>query len=420
MTKREFLKSTLAGSALFIPEWSRIETLISPYMGLSVEEISREEGFWKEIRKGYKLNKDFVNLENGYYCIIPQNTLNALISHAGEVNYLGSYYMRNNQFENKKKAAAELAEIAGCGQDEIIITRNTTESLDTIISGINWKEGDEAIMAEQDYGSMLNQFKLMAKTKKIVNKVISVPHHPQSDEEIVRMYAEQITDKTRLIMISHMINITGHILPVRKICDMAHQKGVEVLVDGAHAFAHINFSIPDLHCDYYGASLHKWLSTPLGAGILYVRKEKIKNITPLFAPWVDNENDIAKLNHTGTHPVYTDLTISNAIKNYLAIGRDRKEARLRYLQQYWTSQLRPLPNIIINTPAEPEKSCAIANVGVRGKSPGEVAKVLMEKYKIWTVPIDGVGVFGCRITPNVYTSIQELDLFIKAMKEIAK
>lgn len=420
MTKREFIKSTLAGSALLIPEWSRIESLVHPYSDLHADEISREEGFWKEIRKGYRLNKNYINLENGYYCIIPQNTMDALVSHAKEVNYLGSYYMRNNQFENKRKVAAELAKIAGCGEDEIIVTRNTTESLDTIISGIDWKEDDEAIMAEQDYGSMLNQFKLIAKTRKITNKVISVPNHPKSDEEIVRLYEEQITSKTRLIMVSHMINITGHILPVRKICDMAHKKGVEVLVDGAHAFAHINFNIPDLHCDYYGASLHKWLSTPLGAGILYVRKDNIKKITPLFAPWVDNENDIAKLNHTGTHPVYTDLTISDAIKSYLAIGRDRKEARLRYLQQYWTSQLRSLPKILINTPEQAEKSCAIANVGVNGINPSELAKVLMEKYKIWTVPIDGAGVHGCRITPNVYTSIKELDTFIKAMKEIAK
>jgi selenocysteine lyase/cysteine desulfurase len=181
------------------------------------------------------------------------------------------------QFDNKKRIAGKLAEIAGCSPDELIITRNTTESLDMIIGGQDWKVGDEAVMAEQDYGAMLDMFTQISKRYGVINKIISVPNHPSSDEEIVKLYENAITPKTKVILVSHMINITGQILPIKKIAEMAHQYGVQVIVDGAHAFAHIQFSIADLGCDYYAASLHKWLSVPLGAGILFAKKEHIKN-----------------------------------------------------------------------------------------------------------------------------------------------
>ncbi len=326
--------------------------------------------------------------------------------------------MRTVQWDNKKKMAAKLAELAGCLPEELVITRNTTESLDLVIGGVHWKEGDEAVMAEQDYGSMLNMFKLMEKKHGVVNKIISVPNHPASDDEIVNLYANAITSKTRLLMVCHMINITGQILPVRKICDMAHSKGVEVLVDGAHAFAHLNFSISDLNCDYYGASLHKWLSVPLGAGILYVKKGNASHVWPLLASGVTDQNDIGWLNQIGTHPVHTDLTIADSIDFYLKIGRDRKESRLRYLQSYWTSKVRNLPHIEVNTPADPTRHCGIGNVGVKGMKPQVLADTLLKNYKIYTVAIDGAGVHGCRITPNLYTTTKELDTFVDALKKL--
>jgi selenocysteine lyase/cysteine desulfurase len=315
--------------------------------------------------------------------------------------------------------SAALAEIAGCDSDELIITRNTTESLDTVISGYDWKAGDEAVMAEQDYGAMLNQFKLMARRYGMVNKMVSVPNHPKSDSEIVELYANAITEKTRLLMICHMINITGQILPVRKICDMAHARGVDVLVDGAHAFAHINYSLHELDCDYYGTSLHKWMSVPLGAGFLYVKRGKVKDLWPVFAEWGKPDDHIGKLNHTGTHPVSTDLAIQNAIEYYQLIGGERKEARLRYLQNYWTDQVRDITGITLNTPVQRNRSCGIANVGIDKITPKEMSKTLLEKYKIWTVAIDGAGVRGCRITPNVYTTLDELDAFVIALKDMA-
>ena len=420
MDKRFFLKS-LALTGFTFPAFENITAALNDIKHLPATEIAQDENFWEAVRKGYRIKPDYINLENGYYCFQPEEILEAFIKNVREVNYQGSYYMRTVQWDNKKKAAAALAKIAGCNSDEIIITRNTTESLDTIIGGLAWKEGDEAVMAEQDYGAMLDMFKQIAKRHGVVNKIISVPNHPASDEEIVALYEAAITPKTKLLMVCHMINITGHILPVRKIADMAHKHGVKVLVDGAHAFAHIQFDIPSLHCDFYGASLHKWLSVPLGAGILYVNKNSISDPWPLIADGDSKPlTDIYRLNHTGTHPVHTDLTILNAIEFYYKLGPERKEARLRYLQQYWTSKLRKVNNVAVNTPADVERSCGIANVGIVGIKPGLLAERLLKEYKIYTVAIDYANVHGCRITPNIYTTTSELDQLVKAITEMAK
>ena len=419
MDKRAFIKSISAATIGITPFYREIQSYISSYSDHDAHELAQNEDFWKKVRGDYRLKDDYINLENGYYCFIPQPILDQYVDHIKEVNYQGSHYMRTVQWDNKAKSAAALAEIAGCDTDELIITRNTTESLDTIISGYDWKAGDEAVMAEQDYGAMLNQFKLMAKRHGIVNKVVSVPNHPKSDSEIVELYANAITDKTRLLMVCHMINITGHILPVKAICEMAHDRGVDVMVDGAHAFAHINYSLHDLGCDYYGTSLHKWMSVPLGAGFLYVKKGKVKDLWPIFAEWGKAEDDIGKLNHTGTHPVATDLAVLNSIDYYKMIGGERKESRLRYLQNYWTDQVRSVSGITVNTPIQRTKSCGIANVGIDKLTPKEMADTLLKEYKIWTVAIDGAGVRGCRITPNVYTTTEELDTFVRALKQMA-
>ena len=381
-------------------------------------ELAGDEEFWTSIRKGYKLKPAFINLENGYYNFLPEQILEKFIGHVREINFQGSYYMRTVQFDNKKSMAAKLAALAGCSSDELIVTRNTTESLDMIIGGQDWKPGDEAVMAEQDYGAMLEMFNQVSKRYGVIKKVVSVPNHPQSDDEIVNLYASAISEKTKLLMVCHMINITGQILPVRKICDMAHQRGVQVMVDGAHSFAHFKFTIPELNCDYFASSLHKWLSVPLGSGILYVKREKIGNVWPLLAEGERKPDDISRLNHIGTHPAHTDLTISDAIDFYNIIGVERKEARLRFLKNYWTSKVRDLPNVILNTPADPTRSCGIANVGLKSMKPSELGDILFNKYTIYTAPIDGAGVHGCRITPNVYTTTADLDVLVKALSEL--
>jgi len=417
MDKRTFLKSAgLIGLGTMVGP-SGLARLIESVAEIPSSELAKDEDFWKKIRADYLLKPDYINLENGYYNILPNPILESQIKHLREINYQGSYYMRTVQFDNKKAMAAKLAALAGCTADELIITRNTTESLDIIIGGLDWKAGDEAVMAEQDYPSMLNMFRQVAARYGVINKIISVPNNPSSDEEIIDLYAGAITNKTKLLMICHMINLTGHILPVRKICDMAHARGVDVMVDGAHAFGHFRFTIPELNCDYYGSSLHKWLSVPLGSGILYVKKENIKKIWPLIASGETNPDSILRLNQIGTHPVYTDLTVSEAIDYYNMLGAERKEARLRYLQHYWTDKVRNMSHIILNTPADPARSCAIANVGVKGMKPGELGDILLKKYKIYCAPIDGANVHGCRITPNVYTTTEELDVLVKALTE---
>jgi selenocysteine lyase/cysteine desulfurase len=418
MDKRTFLKSlglfTLSSTSGF----ASVNKLFDSVDHKSAEALAEDEKFWDEVRKGYRLKPNYINLENGYYCIQPEETLENFIKHIREVNYQGAYYMRTVQHDNKKAVAARLAELWGCSKEELIITRNTTESLDMIIGGFPWKEGDEAVMAEQDYGAMLDMFKQSAKRFGMVNKIVSIPNHPASDEEIVNIYANAITPKTKLLMVCHMINITGHILPLKKICDMAHSKGVEVMVDGAHAFAQFKYSLHDFDWDYYAASLHKWLSVPLGAGILCVKKKHISKIWPLIGDGNPNMEDVYRLNHTGTHPVHTDLAINNAIDFYQKIGPERKEARLRYLQNYWTRQVRNLPHIVLNTPADPARSCAIANVGVKNMKPVEMAEMLLKKFNVYTVAIDGANVHGCRITPNVFTSTKELDSFVEALKKM--
>lgn len=419
MNKRSFLQRTLAiGAASLVPRISMGEWL-QRYESKSSEQLSDDEEFWDGIRAGYKLKRDYINLENGYYCFLPEETLVKYVDHIRDVNFQGSYYMRTVQADNKQKVIAAVSKLAGCAPTEMLLTRNTTESLDTVINGIHWAAGDEAIMAEQDYGSIVNQFKLMQKRYGIVPKILSVPNHPKSDEEIVDLYRNAITPKTKLMLVSHMVNITGQILPIKKICDMAHGLNVEVAVDGAHTFGHLDFKIPDLGCDYYAASLHKWLSVPLGAGILYVKEGKAPGLFSLMADWA-MKDDITHLAHTGTHPVATDLTILDAIDFYNKLRPERKEARLRYLQTYWTSRVRNEKNVVVNTPEDPKRACGIANVGIKTMKPADVAKTLLDKYKIWTVAIDGQGVQGCRITPNVYTKTSELDVFVKALIEMGK
>jgi selenocysteine lyase/cysteine desulfurase len=418
MDKRTFLKNIGLISLGGMLSLDNLAELVKSKSSVPITELAGDEEFWASIRKGYKLKPAFINLENGYYNFLPEQILEKFIDHVRDINFQGSYYMRTVQFENKKSMASKLAAVAGCSPDELIITRNTTESLDMIIGGLDWKQGDEAVMAEQDYGAMLEMFNLVSKRYGVINKVVSVPNHPQSDDEIVNLYASAITDKTKLLMVCHMINITGQILPVRKICDMAHKKGVQVMVDGAHSFAHFKFTIPELNCDYFGSSLHKWLSVPLGAGLLYVKKEKIGNIWPLLAEGERKPDDISRLNHIGTHPAHTDLTIADAIDFYNIIGVERKEARLRFLQNYWTSKVRDLPNVMLNTPADPARSCGIANVGLKSMKPSDLGDILFSKYTIYTAPIDGAGVHGCRITPNVYTTTADLDVLVKALTEL--
>ena len=417
MDKRRFIKSL--GALSFSPLISASELSDFKPISKNLPFINNEDELWKTVRSHYTLKDEYINLESGYYNIIPNPILDHFISHVKHVNIEGSYYMRKDLNKNKDRVTSELANLVGSTPDQIAITRNATESLDLVISGFPWKKGDEAIYAKQDYGTMKEMFEQISDRYGVVNKIISVPNHPKNDEEIVSLYESQITSKTKLIMVCHMINITGQILPIKKICEMAHGYGVEVMVDGAHCVGHFDFSIDDFNCDYYGSSLHKWLATPLGAGLLYVNKNKTHRIWPLLANGNTDKTDIKRLNHIGTHPVHTDLAISNSIDYLKWIGMERKEKRMRFLQRYWSDKLRNVKNVIVNTPQDIDRSCGIGNVGLTNMSPSKMEDLLFEKYNIFTVAIDYANVKGCRISPNIFTTTEELDSFVKAVKEMA-
>ncbi len=421
MNKREFLKwaggaslGMLWGDFLFDDAWHARLSTTPP------AALARDDAFWAALRRTYRLTPDYINLENGYYSMQSEPVLESFIAQVRQVNVAASYYMRTRQFDDKFDARRRVAALAGCSVEELIITRNATESLDTVVAGFDWKAGDGAVMAEQDYGAMLDMFRMQSRRYGIVNAVVSLPLHPASDDEIVSLYERAITPGTRLLMVCHQVNITGQVLPVQKIAAMARRHNVQVMVDGAHAFAQLDFRIPELGCDYYGASLHKWLGCPLGTGLLYVRRDRIATLWPMFADEALSADDIRKLNHTGTHPVHTDLAIRYAVEAHEAIGIVRKEARLRFLQQYWTSKVRDLPRIRLNTPADPARNGAIANVGVEGMTPGELASTLLSTYRIWTVAIDSANVRGVRVTPQLFTTTAELDTLVRALQDLAR
>ena len=417
MDKRRFIKSL--GALSFSPLIFSNELSDFKPISKTLPFINNEDKLWKTVRSHYTLKEEYINLESGYYNIIPNPILEHFINHVKHVNIEGSFYMRKDLNKNKDRVTSELANLVGSSSDQIAITRNATESLDLVISGFPWKKGDEAIYAKQDYGTMKEMFEQISNRYGVVNKVISVPNHPKNDEEIVSLYESQITSNTKLIMVCHMINITGQILPIKKICEMAHNYGVEVMVDGAHCVGHFDFSIDDFDCDYYGSSLHKWLATPLGAGLLYVNKNKTHKIWPLLANGNTNKSDIKRLNHIGTHPVHTDLAISNSIDYLKWIGMERKEKRMRFLQRYWSDKLRNVKNVIVNTPLDIDRSCGIGNVGLTNMSPSKMEDLLFQKYKIFTVAIDYANVKGCRISPNIFTTTKELDSFVEAVKELS-
>jgi len=420
-SRRAFLRSATAGAAVpfFTPSiLDTLERRLEAYGHPAPQTAATDEAFWSEIRAAYP-KYAYINLENGFSSPEPAATFEAFQRHQQEINGGLSFYMRRKKAADDAAVKAQLAQLAGVPVEEIVITRNTTESLGTVTHGIDLAPGDEAVMCNQDYGSMLEQFRQQSRRRGLKCVEIAIPLLPRDDEEMVETYARAFTPRTKLLLVSHMVNITGQILPVRKIADMAHAHGVAVIVDAAHSFAHVNFTLPELDGDYLGASLHKWLCTPLGAGLLHIKKDKIKTVWPLFGDTARAEDDIRKLERIGTHPAWTTMAIGDAIRFHTMIGSARKEARLRYLQQYWTDKVRGIPKVYLNTPTG-NRACGIANVGITGMTPAALATALFDKYNIFTVAIDTVAVKGTRVTPHLYTTTAELDAFVKALGELAR
>ncbi len=381
------------------------------------EASALDEQFWYSVRGAFNLSPHFINFENGYFSPQPEAGIDEVCKNARTINEAPSFYMRRKLADDTREMHQLLAHFAGCSDEEILLTRNTTESLNIVIMGLKLQPGDEALWGTYEYGSMKVAFEQRAAREGIVNKVLDLPITSMDNDEIVAAYQKAITPRTKVILVSHIVYLTGQVLPVRAICDMAHAQGVEVIVDGAHSFAHLADKIPDLHCDYYGASLHKWMLAPLGTGLLYIQKENIEKVWPLFGDAGYASDSIHKFAHIGTYPAYLQLALAEAIRFNQTIGLERKEARLRYIKNYWVDRLIDVPNIVVHTPREAHRSCAISTVGIKGQDPADVTNALYDKYKIFTVPPGYPG--AVRICPNLYTTLCELDAFVAAMKELA-
>ena len=313
----------------------------------------------------------------------------------------------------------KLADLAGALPEEIAINRNATEALNTVIYGLRLKAGDEVIGTKQDYPNMINAWKQRQNREGIVYKQISFDFPIEDDEAIVNAFESAITPKTKLLHVTHMINWVGQIMPVKKIAQMAHSKGIEVLVDGAHSFGLLDFKIPELECDYFGTSLHKFLSAPIGSGMLWIKKEKIKNTWPLICNDNPESEDIRKFETLGTRSFAIEQAIGEAVNFHNAIGPERKQKRIHYLKHYWASAVIEVAKVKIHTSLGPKYSCAICGVTVDGMTPGQLDTELYNKYKIHTVGIVWENISCVRITPHVYTKLKDLDKLVRAIREIA-
>lgn len=424
--RRKFLQQLGAAAAAssFLPLldqgwWAEVRQESLRLNEIPAEKAASEEDFWGMVRKAYYPPADFINLENGYFSPCPRPVFNRMRAYQEEVNQLSSFYMRTRMHEEKETLRLKLAEFSGVSTDEIAFTRNTTESLDILIHGMNLKPGDEVITTHQDYGSMLEAFDQQAERVGFKVNRIQIPVVPENASEYVDAFRAAITDKTKVILVTHLINLNGQILPAREITEMARKSGIEVIVDGAHSFAHLDFRLPDLDCDYFGCSLHKWLGAPLGNGLLFVRKHKIKDIWPLFGDTGKGREDIRKFEHQGTRPPADYLAISDAIDFHQTLGGEKKEARLRYLKNYWAEQVKDVEGVQLNTSLNPAHSCAIANIAIEGMEPKAVSETLMKDHGIFTVAIQTKQIKGVRVTPHLYNTLEELDQLAAAIRQLA-
>ena len=384
------------------------------------KDIARDETYWREIQQGYTADRGIVNLNNGGVSPSPAIVQEAMKRHLDFSNTSPAYSMWQILEPQREPVRRRMARFFNCDPEEIALTRNASEGLQICQNGFDLKAGDEVLTTTQDYGRMISTFKQRECRDGIVMKQFKIPIPAENDREIVRLFEDNITPKTKLILMCHMINITGQILPVKKVVNMARKYDIPVIVDGAHTFAHFDFDANDLDCDYYATSLHKWLCAPHGTGMLYVRKEKIADLWPLQAPGECGKDDIRKFEEIGTHPAANYLAIGDALTFHQGIGSKNKEERLFYLRDRWAKKLLKHNRIKLHTSLKPGKGCAIATVQIKGIDTADVAKHLWAKYRIFVVAIKHPEFEGCRVTPHVYTTIEEIDRFIDAMKTILK
>ncbi|MGD9629464.1 MAG: aminotransferase class V-fold PLP-dependent enzyme [Pyrinomonadaceae bacterium] len=385
------------------------------YESLSPVLAAREEVYWARVAKAFALDRTNLNLNSGWTSPSPRMVTEAFLRYKQQEDATAftMWQMLEPQAETIR---AGLAGLFGCDKEEVAITRNASESLQILLFGIDLRRGDEVIATTQDYPRMLTALRQRELREGPRVKLVKIPIAPKNVDDIVDALEAAITPKTKLILVSHQINITGQIMPVRKICEMARARRIEVIVDGAHSLAQLDFKRDDLQCDYFGSSLHKWLYSPKGAGFLYVRKERIPNVWALMASDDKFKNDIRKFEEIGTHSSATRLSIGEALLFHEAIGAKRKEERLRYLTSYWMTRLSNAEGISFNTSFDPTQYCAIANFNINGRDPKQVTDLLMSRHRIIATPIHHEEFTGIRITPNIFTTLEQLERFCEAIE----
>ena len=427
LDRRRFLSSVGKGLGLAALSSSVVASLLKDVRAaakrvahLSADEAARDEDFWFDIQQAFSVTRGIVNLNNGGVSPSPRIVTEALVRYLWQQEDATAYTMWEVLEPQSETIRTGLAELFGCDREEVAITRNTSDSLEALLLGFDLKRGDEVLTTTQDYPRMLTTLRQRERREGIVLKTVRIPLAPKDPSEIVAAYEAGLTPRTRVILVSHVINITGQINPVREVCDLARRRRIEAVVDGAHSLAHFQFKRDDLACDYFGTSLHKWLHAPKGTGMLYVRKEKIKNVWPLMAAEKSQDADIRKFEETGTRSAAQRLAIGEALLFHQGVGAERKEARLRLLARHWMNQLKDEPNVSFNTSFDDRQSCAIANVQVEGTDPYAVCDHLMRRHKIYATPIVHDEFKGVRITPSVYTTLKELDRFCEVMSGVAR
>jgi selenocysteine lyase/cysteine desulfurase len=431
MNRRNFLLATAGTlpaldllSAIDKTFASGLEKHLNRLENMSLSESAGDAEFWAWVRSSYRLSSyslstNLINLNNGGVSPQPKIVQDAHIRNYQLCNEAPSYYMWRILDQGREALRNKLALLCGVGADEIAINRNSTEGLNNIIFGLDLKEGDEIVLSRFDYPNMTNAWKQREKRDKVKLVWVDIPQPLENDDEIVSIYEKAVTSKTKIVHITHLINWTGNIVPCRKIADMAHKKGCEVIVDGAHSFAQLDYKIEDTGADYFAASLHKWLCAPFGSGLLYIKRAKIKNVWALLSSVDPDGPDIKKFESLGTRSFASEMAIGTAIDFHNVIGAKRKEARLRYLKNYWAEKAAKLPHAKLYTSLKTDYSCALANIGFDGWQAHQIEARLFEKYRIHTVSIIHEKVNGIRVTPNVYTSTEDLDFLLKGLTEIS-
>lgn len=425
--RRSFIRQagTLTAAASVLPildifQAGRVEAAANKIAHLSPLDAAEDEDFWFTVRQAYTVSANIINLNNGGVSPQPVVTQDALDRYVRLANQGPAYYMWQTIGMERENVRKELAELGGVSPEEVAINRNSSEALETVIFGLDLKEGDEVLTTNQDYPNMMSALHQRELRDKIKVVKISVPVPCEDPSVIVERFRNAVTPKTKVILMCHVINLTGQIMPVREVADMAHERNIELICDGAHSFAHLDYKIPDLHCDYFGTSLHKWLCAPFGTGMLWMKKEKIKNIWPLLAHPEPQSEDIRKFENLGTRSFPIEAAIGVSINFQRGIGTKRKEERLRYLKNYWAEKVSKFPKVRLNTSLKKEYSCAIGNFSIEGMEPSQIIDKLFGEYKIYTTPIVHDEFKGVRVTPHVYTSLTDLDFFVSAVEKIAK